>query len=102
HVEHVINLGGEEAVGVGTDQDVVDMTAMRPTEVADHNRSFERRRNEFPELSWEIRHMRVPELSHPKRLLHLAEALDARRYSPASIEKILGGNYVRVFNEVVG
>ena len=102
HVEHVINLGGEEAVGVGTDQDVVVMTAMRPTEVADHNRSFERRRNEFPELSWEIRHMRVPELSHPKRLLHLAEALDARRYSPATIEKILGGNYVRVFNEVVG
>ena len=42
------------------------------------------------------------ELSHPKRLLHLAEALDARRYSPATIEKILGGNYVRVFNEVVG
>ena len=102
HIEHVINLGGEDAVGVGTDQDAVDMTAMRPTEVFDHNRSFERRRQEFPELSWEIRHMRVPELSHPKRLLHLAEALDARGYRTGTIEKILGGNYVRIFKEVVG
>ncbi|HJO38501.1 MAG: membrane dipeptidase [Vicinamibacterales bacterium] len=102
HLAHVIDLGGEDAVGVGTDQDAVDMTAMRPTEVADHNGSFERRRQEYPELAWEIRHMRVPELSHPRRLLHLAEALDARGYRPATIEKILGGNYVRVFREVVG
>jgi membrane dipeptidase len=102
HLAHVINLGGEDAVGVGTDQDAVDMTAMRPTEAADHNRSFERRRQEYPQLAWEIRHMRVPELSHPRRLLHLAEALEARGYRPETIEKILGGNYVRVFREVVG
>ncbi len=30
HVEHVINVGGEDHVGMGTDGDAVDMTAMRP------------------------------------------------------------------------
>ncbi len=46
--------------------------------------------------------MRVPELSHPKRLLHLAQALHRKGYKAATIEKIIGGNYVRVFKDVVG
>ncbi len=46
--------------------------------------------------------MRVPELSHPKRLLHLAGALAAKGHTSRTIEKILGGNYVRVFKDVVG
>jgi membrane dipeptidase len=102
HVEHVINLGGEDSVAVGTDQDVVDMTAMRPTEVEDHNRSLARRRQQYPELTWEIKHMRVPELSHPQRLLRLVQALQQRGYSTGQIEKIIGGNYARLFREVVG
>jgi len=102
HLEHVINLAGEDHVGVGTDQDVVDMTAARPNEVEAHNRSFARRAKDFPQLTWTVRHMRVPELSHPRRLLHLAQALVRRRYPAGRIEKILGGNYARVFREVVG
>ncbi len=46
--------------------------------------------------------MRVPEFSHPKRLLHLAQSLERRRYPVRRMEKILGGNYMRVFHEVVG
>ncbi len=102
HLQHVIDLSGEDHVGVGTDQDAVDMTAMRPDEARRHQESFDRRRAEFPQLSWAVRHMRVPELSHPRRLLHLAEALHARGYRARTIEKILGGNYRRVFAEVVG
>lgn len=99
HVEHVIDIAGEDHVGVGTDQDAVDMTAMRPDEAARHQATFERRRAEFPQLTWQVRHMRVPELSHPKRFLHLAQAMHARGYPTRRIEKILGGNYVRVFGE---
>lgn len=102
HVDHVINIGGEDSVCVGTDQDVVDMTAMRPNEVENHNRSLQRQRKDFPQLDWTIRHMRVPELSHPKRLLHLAQAMHSRGYKTSTIEKVLGGNYTRVFKEVVG
>jgi len=46
--------------------------------------------------------MRVPELSHPKRLLHLVQALEQKRDPASRIEKIIGGNYARVFHEVVG
>lgn len=102
HVARVINLGGEDHVAMGTDGDAVDMTAMRPDEVERHQAAFERRRKEWPQLDWDVKHMRVPELSHPKRLLHLAQALQKRGYKARTIEKIIGGNYVRVFKEVVG
>lgn len=102
HVERVIDLGGEDHVAMGTDGDPVDMTAMRPDEVARHQAGFDKDRKYFPELDWEVKHMRVPELSHPKRLLHLAQALQKKGYKARTIEKIIGGNYVRVFKEVVG
>ncbi len=102
HVARVIQLGGEDHVGVGTDGDVVDMSAMRPDEVQRHQALFDRDRADQPQLTWPVKHMRVPELSHPQRLLHLAQALDTRGYKPRVIEKIIGGNYVRLFKEVVG
>ncbi len=102
HIEHVIKIAGEDHVAMGTDQDAVDMTAMRPGEAERHNAGLQRRRKDHPELDWEIKHMRVPELSHPKRLLHLTQALHKRGYKTRTIEKIIGGNYVRVFKEVVG
>jgi membrane dipeptidase len=102
HVEHVIRVGGEDHVGMGTDGDAVDMTAMRPDEVERHQKAFDRDVEIFPQLTWKVKHMRVPELSHPRRLSHLARALDRKGYRTGTIEKILGGNYVRVFREVVG
>ena len=102
HVHHVIDIAGEDHVGVGTDQDAVDMTAMRPDEVQRHQRTFSRRRKDFPRLDWQVKHMRVPELSHPRRLFHLTRALSKKGYKPQTIEKIIGGNYARVFKDVVG
>lgn len=102
HIEHVINIAGEDHVGMGTDGDAVDMTAMRPGEVERHQALFDRDVLDFPQLTWRVKHMRVPELSSPNRLLHLAQALHTKGYRPPVIEKILGGNYARVFKEVVG
>ena len=101
HVEHVIKLGGVDHVAMGTDGDAVNMSAMRPDEVLWHNEIFESKRKDFPQLTWEVKHMRVPELSHPRRHLHLARALQKKGYKSRVIEKILGGNYVRVFQDVV-
>jgi len=102
HVEHVIKIGGEDHVAIGMDGDAADMTAVRPDEVVRHQRFFDRRLKEFPQLTWKVKHMRVPELSHPKRILHIVQALKKRGYKTRTIEKIIGGNYVRVFKEVVG
>jgi microsomal dipeptidase-like Zn-dependent dipeptidase len=78
------------------------MTAMRSDEVVRHQGKFDRRLKDFPQLTWKVKHMRVPELSHPKRLLHIAQALKKRGYKARTIEKVIGSNYVRVFQEVVG
>ncbi len=102
HIEHVIKIAGEDHVGMGTDGDAVDMTAMRPGEVARHQAIFDEDVLTHPQITWKVHHMRVPELSHPKRLLKLAQALQKKGYKSRTIEKILGGNYFRVFKEVVG
>jgi membrane dipeptidase len=44
----------------------------------------------------------VRELNSPQRLLRLAEALAKRGYKDDAIEKIIGGNFVRLFREVCG
>lgn len=102
HLQHVIDIAGEDHVGVGTDGDVVDMGAMRPGEVERHQVLFDQDRRYFPQLNWPVKHMRIPELSHPKRMFHCAFALHRKGYKSRVIEKILGGNYARVFREVVG
>jgi membrane dipeptidase len=44
----------------------------------------------------------IPEYNDPKRFLHLAMDLSKRGWPGARIEKILGGNFARVYGEVWG
>lgn len=44
----------------------------------------------------------VPDLNTPRRLETLAHLLSMRGHSDARIEKILGGNWARLFREVMG
>jgi microsomal dipeptidase-like Zn-dependent dipeptidase len=47
-------------------------------------------------------HVRVPELNQARRLLNLADALAGKGYGESEIEKIIGGNFLRLFREVIG
>jgi membrane dipeptidase len=47
-------------------------------------------------------HVIVRELNTPQRLYRLAEALTMRGYKADAVEKIIGGNFARVFQEVCG
>jgi membrane dipeptidase len=44
----------------------------------------------------------IPDLNAPNRFELLAAKLSARGHSDARIEKILGGNFARVFGQVWG
>jgi membrane dipeptidase len=44
----------------------------------------------------------LPDLNAPTRYLRIAELLAARGHSEARIEKILGGNFARLFTAVWG
>jgi membrane dipeptidase len=99
HVEHALNICGEDHVGIGSDQGIV------PLDVS----------GDFPERFAEVSAQRVvlgiaapredtipyvPELNHPQRMQTIAGLLAARGHPTRVIEKVLGGNFVRLFDEV--
>ena len=77
HVEHLLQVGGEDHVGVGSDYD-----GFGP--------GIGGSADQFPELL---------DVSHLPRL---TEGLLKRGLSERVVEKVLGGNFLRVFEEVAG
>ena len=99
HLEYAVNLCGEDHVGIGSDQGIV------PLDIAgDFMTDFERvsasrqaagiaaPREDIPPY--------LPELNSPLRMQIIAEKLAARGHSTRLIEKILGDNFLRLFEEV--
>jgi membrane dipeptidase len=103
HVEHAINVGGEDHVGIGSDLSttphVVDAEYMRMhrTFVEGRIRQGIAAPGEDPEVP-----MFVTDLNSPRRMELIADNLAARGHSTARIEKIIGGNFYRLCREVWG
>ncbi len=103
HIEHAVNVCGEDHVGIGSDLSITphDVTE----EYRRDHRDFVSRRQkagiaapgEDPNV-----YFFVPDLNTPRRLEQIAEALSARRHPDARIEKIIGGNFVRLMRDVWG
>lgn len=100
HVEHALNVCGEEHVGVGTDLPIspLELTA---DAIMRHRQELEERRRagisapgESPDVFLYVR-----DLNAPRRLAQLADLLLARGHSTSRVEKILGGNFLRLFGE---
>lgn len=103
HIEHAVNVCGEDHVGIGSDLSITphDVTE----EYKRDHRDFVSRRmksgiaapGEDPNV-----YFFVPDLNTPRRLERIADALVARKHSEARVEKIIGGNFVRLMREVWG
>lgn len=103
HVEHALDVCGEDHVGIGSDLSITPLEAT-PEFRALHRKAIEARRQrgisapgEDPEVL-----AYVQDLNTPRRLERIADLLSARRHSSARIEKIIGGNWLRIFGEVWG
>jgi membrane dipeptidase len=48
----------------------------------------------------EMRPLFIPELNHPRRLEGVVRGLSQRQFTADAIEKIIGGNFHRVFKEI--
>jgi membrane dipeptidase len=104
HVEHAIDVAGEDHVGIGTDGAV--SSTERTPEFEKQNLELMKDTvsqgifgdNRKPEGLYFF----VPDLNAPNRFELLAAKLSARGHSDARIEKILGGNFARVFGQVWG
>jgi membrane dipeptidase len=103
HIEHAINVCGEDHVGLGTDGCVA------PTE---RTPEFERDNREWVAYAVEDGIFQqgrspdlytfIPDLNTADRFDILAAMLSQRGHSDARIAKILGGNFARVMTEVWG
>ncbi len=101
HLEHALQVCGEDHVGIGSDLSVT------PIDMSDAywsaHREFVRRRieggiaapDEDPDILFT-----VPDLNSPRRMEMIADRLAARGHGGEVVEKVLGGNWARLLREV--
>lgn len=103
HLEHAVEVCGEDHVGLGTDGSISaqviddDYRDYLRKEYADRVAQGIAAPGEGPDAV-----QFVPEYNEPRRFLHLADDLAARGWPAGRIEKLLGANFARVFREVWG
>ncbi|WP_116810013.1 dipeptidase [Steroidobacter cummioxidans] len=103
HIEHAVNVCGEDHVGLGTDGNV------SATLIDDGYRKYLREEYESrvaqgiaaPGEGPEV-HQFILDYNHPRRFFTLAQDLAARGWPARRIDKLLGGNFARVYAEVWG
>ncbi len=100
HIEHAVNVCGEDHVGIGTDGTVSPVKfddAFRrkfADEVARRRALGISAPGERPDV-----YTFLPDLNRADRFARIAALLASRGHSDARIGKILGGNFARLFGE---
>jgi membrane dipeptidase len=103
HLEHAVNVCGEDHVGIGTDSSISAMPvddgfrAEHRKTIADRIKAGVSVAGESPDVLNVI-----PEYNSPRRFLTLADDLARRGWSSGRIEKVLGANFARLFSDVWG
>jgi membrane dipeptidase len=99
HIDHAVKVGGVEHVGIGSDREhrripdtpeekqklIDELSRLRPVNAASFRWPF------F-----------IAELNHPRRMETIADGLAKRSYKADAIDKILGGNFYRLFRDTIG
>ena len=100
HVEHMVQVAGEDHVSIGTDGNISPTVVDQKYKDAFAKNTRERREAGIG-APWETEegYLFANELNTPRRFATLAMMLADRRHSAARIEKILGGNLLRVFGD---
>ena len=101
HIEHAVNVCGEDHVGIGSDLSTTPIDGS--DEYWSRHREFVAKRikqgiaapNEDPDILFT-----VEELNSHRRMELIADGLSSRGYPDARIEKIIGGNWLRLFQEI--
>ncbi len=103
HLDHAVKVGGEDHVGIGTDGPLLGL------EINDEARArqrafFERRSKEgiaAPGEAADVFNI-VEGYNDAARFDRLADDLRKRGWTAARIDKVLGGNFLRLYGEVWG
>ena len=103
HVEHALTICGEDHVGIGTDNPVTgidDLPAYHErvrAEIAERRRMGISAPGEADDII-----PAIPDLMGPDKYRLLADRLHRRGHPDRVIEKVLGGNFLRLMGDVWG
>ncbi len=100
HLEHMVQVAGEDHVSIGTDGNISPTVVDQKYKDA-FAKSTRERREAGIGAPWETEegYLFASDLNTPRRLATLAMMLADRRHAATRIEKILGGNLLRVFGD---
>ena len=103
HIEHALKICGEDHVGIGTDGMISAVNVTPEFRKKFHEEIEERRRRGIsaPGERDDVFTF-APDLNTPRRFETLAALLSKRGHSDSQIEKIIGGNFSRLFRDVWG
>jgi membrane dipeptidase len=99
HMTHALAIMGEDHVGFGSDTSFAAMD-LSPAAAADFQKQEAARHAAGVAAPEEDRMTYVEGLNRADRALVIADALLKRGYPERVAEKVLGGNWVRVFGEI--
>ncbi len=100
HIEHAVKVCGEDHVGIGSDLSITphvvndEYMRVHRTFVEGRQKAGIAAPGEDPAVP-----MFVSDLNTPRRMERIAEKLSARGHSAARVEKIIGGNFVRLMKD---
>ncbi len=103
HVEHALQVCGEDHVSIGTDG-TISPIELTPEFIAMHHKFVSDRVKQgiaAPGESADVYNF-CPDLNTPRRFETLGQKLLAKGHTEARVKKILGGNFARLFGEVCG
>ena len=102
HIEYAVKVCGEDHVGIGTDGliSAVNLTPEYKKDFANQIAERQKRGISAPGERADS-YTFAPDLNTPQRFERIALLLSQRGHSDARIEKILGGNFARLFRDVI-
>jgi membrane dipeptidase len=101
HMTHALDVCGEDHVGVGSDGPI-DRFPDTPEALAAVQKEVAARKAAGVSAPEEDRPPYIPDLNGPRKIERIAEALQRCGYPSRVVEKVIGGNFRRVFREVWG
>ena len=103
HLEHAVNVCGEDHVGLGTDGIISGIRL--DAAFAERQRNFYEERKKqgiaAPGEAPDVFNL-IPEYNEPRRFMTVATDLSRRGWTSSRIDKVLGGNFLRLFREAWG
>jgi membrane dipeptidase len=99
HMDHALKVMGDDHVGVGSDVGIAPFDAS-PKGMAEFKKNEEERQKAGLAAPEEDRPTYVIGLNTARRIEIIADHLLKRGYSARTTEKVIGGNFARVFGAI--